>query len=975
MACARFHSATLLPLAVAALAACTDTGGPQRTELPGGPQLAASVSSNEGVVFVGAGDIASCSYERDELTARILDTIPGTVFTTGDNAYASGTAAEYAECYTPTWGRHKDRTWPTPGNHEYRTAEGAPYYDYFGARAGPPGLGYYSYELGDWHIVSLNSNIDMSEGSAQERWLRADLAGRADQCVLAYWHEPRFSSGWHGNAAGPIPLWRALYDAGAEIVLNGHDHDYERFAPQTPDGALDQDRGIREFVVGTGGTGLRPWLLVRPHSEARNNEAHGVLKLTLYGDRYDWEFIPIEGTSYTDAGSGTCHGVKPPEGPPATTLDVRIASAADDAEESASGGVALLSTDIELVNDGSNQTVGLRFLGLAIPRGATITTAYVQFQVDEVSTEPAQVTIAGEATDFAPSFRYTTRNISSRPRTGATVTWTLPPWSTVGAAGLGERSPNLAAVLQEIVNRPTWTSGNALALIITGTGRRVAESYDDSPAAALLHVEFESTDVSGVDANRSTVTTNVATLPADGTSDATITVTLLDGSGAPVVGHDVSLSQSGNSTVSAPSGVSDANGQVTFTVTSTTPEIVHYTATVVPTDLTLLQTAQVTFVPAVDVDRSIVATDVGTVRADGTRTATITVTLLDVDGAPVAGHGVSLVQTGSSVISAPSGLSDANGQVTFSVTSTTPETVTYTATDAPSGLTLAQTAQVTFIPPVDAGQSSVSTSHDLVIADGASNAMITVTLRDALGAPVAGHGVSLTQTGSSVISTPSGLSDANGQVTFTVTNTISEAVTYTASDGVTGVTITQTAQVTFKVKTVLNVRIAASPDDAEESAGGIMYLESTDIEMVFDYNDQAVGLRFAVAIPRGATITTAYVQFHTDEMSTDPAAMTIAGEATDHAPPFSWTIRNIRPRPRTSAAVAWAPPSWSVVNEAGPAQRTPDLAAVLQEVVNRPGWTSGNALALIITGTGKRVAHAFNGVPAKAPVLHVEFIN
>ena len=308
MACARFQSATLLPLAVAALAACTDTGGPQRTELPGGPQLAASVSSNEGVVFVGAGDIASCSYERDELTARILDTIPGTVFTTGDNAYASGTAAEYAECYTPTWGRHKDRTWPTPGNHEYRTAEGAPYYDYFGARAGPPGLGYYSYELGDWHIVSLNSNIDMSEGSAQERWLRADLAGRADQCVLAYWHEPRFSSGWHGNAAGPIPLWRALYDAGAEIVLNGHDHDYERFAPQTAEGIASAS-GIQEFVVGTGGAGLYmvPITRTAANSETHNTSTWGVLKLTLGSGTYSWQFVPIAGQTYTDSGSGTCH--------------------------------------------------------------------------------------------------------------------------------------------------------------------------------------------------------------------------------------------------------------------------------------------------------------------------------------------------------------------------------------------------------------------------------------------------------------------------------------------------------------------------------------------------------------------------------------------------------------------------------------------------------------------------------------------
>lgn len=966
----RFMRTKLYPLALAALAACEDASSPQRAESPDGLRPAASVTADAGVVFVGAGDIASCDYERDELTARILDTVAGTVFTVGDNAYDSGTAAEYADCYTPSWGRHKDRTWPTPGNHEYRTAEGAPYYEYFGTRAGTPGLGYYSFDLGDWHIVSLNSNIDMSEGSLQERWLRADLAGRADQCVLAYWHEPRFSSGAHGNAAKTIPLWRALYASGAEIVVNGHDHDYERFAPQTPDGSVDPEQGIREFVVGTGGTGLRPWLEVRPNSEARNAQAHGVLKLTLYGDRYEWEFIPIAGDSYTDTGSGTCHGAPP------STIDVRIASSADDAEESATGGMALLSTDLELVHDGSNQTVGLRFSGLAIPRGAAITAASVQFQVDETNTEPTAVTIAGEATDFATSFKYTTGNISSRPRTGAAVTWTLPAWSTIGAAGTDERTPNLAAVLQEIVNRPGWTSGNAVALIITGTGRRVAEAYDGDPAPPVLHVEFHARDIGGVDARRSIVSTSVDKLPADGTSDATITVTLLDGGGAPVVGHGVSLSQSGNSTVSAPSGVSDANGQVMFTVTSIVPEIVHYTATDVPTGLTLSQTTQVTFVPAVDVGRSVLAADVATVRADGTSSATITVTLLDGSGAPVAGHGVSLAQTGSSVIGAPSGVSDANGQVTFSMTSTTPETVTYTATDLPTGLTLAQTAEVTFIPPVDAGRSSVTANLGVVLADGTSNATITVTLLDAVGVPVAGHGVRLAQTGTSVISAPSGLSDANGQVTFTVTHTKSEAVTYTATDVPTGLTIAQTAQVTFKVKTVLSLRIATGADDAEESAGGIMYLESTDIELVFDYNLQTVGLRFAgVAIPPGATILTAYLQFQTDETSADPVALTIQGEATDHAMPFSWTIRNISPRPRTSSAVAWAPPPWSFVDEAGPAQRTPDLAAVLQEIVSRPGWTSGNALALIITGTGKRVARSFNGLHTGAPLLHLEFIN
>jgi uncharacterized protein YjdB len=259
------------------------------------------------VVLVGAGDIATCSGTADDATASLLDGISGTVFTAGDNAYNDGTAAEFADCYGPSWGRQKTRTRPALGNHEYDTPGAAGYFGYFGASAGDPTTGYYSYELGAWHIIVLNSNILMSAGSAQESWLRADLASHPVKCTLAVWHHPRFSSGQHGSSTASQPLWQALYDAGAEVVLVGHDHMYERFAPQTPDGQTDAARGIREFVVGTGGGGLYSFANPAPNSQVKNNTTHGVLKLTLYGDRYDWKFIPVAGSSFTDSGTGTCH--------------------------------------------------------------------------------------------------------------------------------------------------------------------------------------------------------------------------------------------------------------------------------------------------------------------------------------------------------------------------------------------------------------------------------------------------------------------------------------------------------------------------------------------------------------------------------------------------------------------------------------------------------------------------------------------
>lgn len=263
------------------------------------------------MVLVGAGDIASCDSGGDEVTAALLDEIPGTVFTTGDNVYPSGTAAQFADCYEPSWGRHKARTWPAPGNHDYGTTGASGYFDYFGALAGDPDGGYYSYDLGEWHIIALNSNCSAiggcGAGSPQEQWLRADLAAHPTVCTLAYWHHPRFSSGLHGSSTATQAFWQALYEYGADVVLNGHDHTYERFAPQDPNGGADPERGIRQFVVGTGGKSLYPFLgWPIANSEIRDDKTFGVLKLTLHPTSYTWEFVPEPGKAFTDSGSEPC---------------------------------------------------------------------------------------------------------------------------------------------------------------------------------------------------------------------------------------------------------------------------------------------------------------------------------------------------------------------------------------------------------------------------------------------------------------------------------------------------------------------------------------------------------------------------------------------------------------------------------------------------------------------------------------------
>jgi hypothetical protein len=276
--------------------------------------VAAMIAPASDPVLVGAGDIASC----DDLagayaTAKLIEKISGTVFAVGDLAYPNGSDEDFAKCYQPTWGRFKDRTRPAPGNHEYHSDGASAYNRYFGATAGDPERGYYSFDLGTWHILALNSECAHVGGcdaaSPEGKWLREDLAQHPAGCTLAYFHKPLFSSGGaHGNNLLMKPLWDALYHAGADLVINGHDHNYERFAPQDPDGKADPKHGIREFVVGSGGKNShRAVGPAEPNSEVRNGDTFGVLKLTLHARSYDWEFVPEAGKTFTDSGTGTCH--------------------------------------------------------------------------------------------------------------------------------------------------------------------------------------------------------------------------------------------------------------------------------------------------------------------------------------------------------------------------------------------------------------------------------------------------------------------------------------------------------------------------------------------------------------------------------------------------------------------------------------------------------------------------------------------
>jgi acid phosphatase type 7 len=262
-------------------------------------------------MLIGAGDIAYCGdqYQWDEQTAKIIDGYPeAAVFTAGDNSQDSGTMDEFRNCYGPSWGRFQNRIHPSPGNHDYATDTGANYYAYFGDTAGEPGKGYYSYNVGDWHIISLNSICDREDcrrDTAQEAWLRSDLEASGSTCQLLYWHIPRWTSGFYKNAPNSTYLWNIAAEYGVEVVISGHDHQYERFAPQDNKGNPDPF-GVRQFVVGTGGAPLMGFDQIQPNSEVQYNQSNGVILFRLYTGYYEWQFISTA-SDFTDWGNGECH--------------------------------------------------------------------------------------------------------------------------------------------------------------------------------------------------------------------------------------------------------------------------------------------------------------------------------------------------------------------------------------------------------------------------------------------------------------------------------------------------------------------------------------------------------------------------------------------------------------------------------------------------------------------------------------------
>ena len=745
------------------------------------------------------------------------------------------------------------------------------------------------------------------------------------------------------------------------------------------------------------------------------------------------------------------------------TVEVAVANGSDDAEEGSTGIVYLDSSDLELVydsyNGAGNQTVGLRFAGLAVPAGASIIGAYLQFKVDEVTSDACNLTIRGQSTDNAPTFSTVNGNVSSRPLTLAAVAWVPMAWLNVGEADAFQRSPDLATVVQEVVNRPGWASGNALALVITGTGKRTAEARDgDSAGAPRLVVEYSLGPVPNKAPTVNAGPDQSIVLP---TNSTLLNATVVD-DGQPTPPGSVSATWS---QVSGPAGVSFDNAGATGTA-ATFPGVGLYTLRLTATDGELLAADDV--VVEVNEEPSGLMTLEVSVAAsnDDAEEAISQQVYLDSSDLELVydaynGAGNQTVGLRFAGIAIPTGATIVNAYVQFKVDEAGAEgcvlTVRGQAADNAASFSSAAgnvsgrpltNAAANWTPdgwPVvgAAGLSQRTTDLSGIVQEivnrpgwSSGNALAIVLTGsgkrtaeaydgDPAGAPLlhvefgigeavnkapvvnAGPDLQITLPVDSAWLAGSAADDGlpvppgalalawtqvsgPGVVSFVDASAAATAAVFPAA----GTYVLQLTaddgqwligdQMTVEVFAggggieILEIAVASSTDDAEESSAGVPYLESSDLELVYDSWDnagnQTVGMRFAsVAIPKGATVLTAYVQFKVDETGAAAAAVTIRGQAADQAAAFKASANNLSGRPLTENAAAWSPPAWNSAGARGPDQQTPDLAPIIQEIVNRTGWASGNSLALLLTGSGKRTAEAYDGDPAGAAMLHIEY--
>lgn len=821
--------------------ACTDAENPLRPPVralfttPTG-----LVTANPPQIFVGAGDITSCGNNNDEATAKLLDAIPdpATVYVLGDDAYDNGSTAEFANCYDPTWGRHKYRTKPSAGNHEYNTSGAAPYFAYFGAVAGTPGQGWYSYSLGAWHIIVLNSNLSTNAGGTQDTWLKADLAAHPNQCTLAYYHHPLYSS-TGGTGSGGISYTTVrqfvndLYAAHADLILNGHRHFYERLAPMNPSGGSDPVNGVREIIAGMGGIGGGSETNLFPLHQAGDGSTFGVLKLYLYDDSYAWKFIPVAGKTYTDSGSTACHssgGGGGPGGVSATTSTVSANPTSFTAGTGSStitvtakdaNGNTLSGSSVVLASTGSGNTftppsgttngsgVFTSTFTSTVAEGKTISanidgTAITQTASVTVSTGGGggngtiTQTLLTSGSNAANQSVYTTASIS--PAANALVT----------VAVLGKRSSGALTPTLSGGGITTWTQVASVDYdpIATPASRLVVfRGMSASPGSGPITITYTSSmsnatwmvsQWTGVD---QTGTAGSGAIGQTGSiaGDATTSLSkaLVAFGNANNVGFGV-VGVTANPPAVTPGAGSSEIGEVGSTESTDLETQSGVNDNTIAATLSAADNAGLLAIeikagssgPAVSAANSTVGAS--TPITAGGSPSTITVTAKDGSGNPISGATVVLAATGSgNTLTQPSATTNASGVATGTLASTVAENKTVSATI--NGVAITQTATVTVNPgAVSASNSTVGATSPIIAGTGTST--ITVTAKDANNNLISGATVVLAATGTgNTLTQPSVTTNASGVTTGTLAST--DAATKTVSATINGTPITQTAAV------------------------------------------------------------------------------------------------------------------------------------------------------------------------------------
>ena len=824
-------------LAMLALGSCTDERDftrPSSTRLYTTPT--GLVTANPPQIVSGAGDISTCGNNNDEATARLLDALPGGVFTLGDNVMPNGATSEFANCYEPTWGRHKARTRPAAGNHDYNTSGAAGYFAYFGAAAGEPGKGYYSYTLGAWHVVVLNSNIPTTAGSAQDTWLKADLTAHPNQCTLAYYHHPLYSStGGSGSGgatySGVRNLVSDLYAGHADLILNGHRHFYERLAPMKPDGTADPVNGVREIIAGTGGDGGGTLTNIFPLSEARNGSTFGVLKLYLYDDSYAWKFIPVAGKTFTDSGSTACHfsgsgggGGGGGGGVSATNSTVAASPTSFTAGSGSStitvtardgNGSTMSGATVTLTVSGSGNTLTP---SAGSTDGSGVFTSTLTSSVAEVKTVSATI----NSTPITQTAQVTV-NPSGGGGGGGTIGQTLltsgasatngRPYTTASIAPAANALVTIAVLsrLSTGAVTPTVSGGGMTSwtqvasvdydLIATPAARLVVfRAMSASPGSGAITLSFANSM-----GNAQWVVSQWTGVDQSGTNGSGAIGQIGRANGNSVTALAKALGAFGNANnvayglvgagLNGPAVTPGAGfAEITETSTGEKTLLESQWATNLTTVQGSLSSAANAGLLAIELVAGggggpSVSPTLSTVSATSPITAggagsTITVTAMDGSGNPISGATVVLSVSGTNNTLTPIGLTDGSGMATSTLTSTKADDKVVTATI--NGVAITQQASVT-VAPAPAAALTFTTQPSTTQANAPITPAVAVEIRDAYGNRVnsaASVGMAFgTNPGSGTLAGTLPQTAVNGVATFSdlAINNVANGYTLTAS--------------------------------------------------------------------------------------------------------------------------------------------------------------------------------------------------